>query len=220
VQTIKTQLANGQRRVITKFVNGQRRVSCSCCETGCCPYPAQAYIDGLITFGDLPNSFKTENDRWVKRELPEQLNETTIIIYDLVGGEDFEESMALSTEFEDQPLWDFLIGGVSHDCLIDDFWRDEFADTYTITALSQSVTVTRQSLCLWSGFDSCGFKWQLTYGFQGLIQSGPAQEYGWNIIVSENDENCSAPDYSLGTKSGFQNTPVGSYGGNVDGAVS
>ena len=125
-----------------------------CCEqeeVGCCMYSAKAYTNGLLTFADLPDAFKTNDDRWVKREFPEQINETTEIIYDLVGGEDFEESMVLSTEIEDQPVWNFLIGGVSHDCLIDEFWQDEFADNYSITKEFTTDERSRVSLCVWGG---------------------------------------------------------------------
>lgn len=188
-------------------------------------YSAEFYNpddSGLIKHADLPDVIQTNDDTWNKYSTPIIFADGFAArAYELVSRDDDEEDIIWSA-VGDFPAWDFVTSGLGQGpCLIDGvFLRDDFADTYLLTALGESVEVARQSLCLWTGTDSCGFVWQLSYGFQGLIQAGPAQEYAWNIIASENQEDCSAPDYSLGTKSGFQNTPVGSYGGNVDATVS
>jgi hypothetical protein len=55
VQTIKTQLVDGQQRVITKVVDGERRVSCSCCGfVECCMYSTE-YAYSIEDFPDAIN---------------------------------------------------------------------------------------------------------------------------------------------------------------------
>jgi len=97
--------------------------------------------------------------------------------------------------------------------------EDQFAAEYVFTGIGgePDVTVSRVSLCVWSGVDSCGNTWYLTYGVSGPIESG--LEYGWNAKPwSQFDCNFTEPFSS--SKTGDQNTPVGSYDGTASVTVS
>jgi len=78
VATIRTQLVNEQRRIITRATNDQRRVSCSCCGgpiggNTCFLYNANDYADGLLLFDDLPQTFVLAETTFVNQESGELL---------------------------------------------------------------------------------------------------------------------------------------------------
>jgi hypothetical protein len=172
VATIKTQLVDGQRRIITKLVEGQRRVSCSCCEVECCPYPAQGLIDGLYAAEDLPDELKAvinfdgdlgviSKDSNVYRytftgedgPIAAIIRVNPDIIFDLgAGWENVSEATGLTIGLPCACLF-----GVCSDFGVE----DNFADTYTVERRTETLTgppdatftITRESLCRWCGFD-------------------------------------------------------------------
>jgi hypothetical protein len=177
VATIKTQVVSGQRRILTKVVSGQRRVSCSCCEPEeCCPYDASQLDEGYAT-EDLPDTI-TINDF-----VPSPRTATRSgTIYDtgnylapaFPGGPEVTQSVRLELGIDafDEIVWQlFVIVEGSDDppvafslCLFytlpespSDYsnteWRDDFLDEYEVSTAGGSFTVTRDSLCVWSGTD-------------------------------------------------------------------
>jgi hypothetical protein len=201
VATIKTQLVDGQRRIITKVVNGQRRVSCSCCEgeEGCCMYPAFAYRpddSGLIKHEDLPDVIKTPAfstdpaQTWLKLPAPIILAEDFALIYEATNNFNDEQFIRWDTDSGTNGTegWNRLTGGGGiGTCLIDEtFWRDDFADTYSFTAPDAAGTLARESLCVWRG-DGRSLTFVVSNTFVGWAFGGVRKE-------------------------GAQNTPVGNYG--------
>ena len=49
------------------------KVACSCCAqpSGCCPYPAQALVDGLYTYEDLPDAIDIDGVEFTKLNPPQ-----------------------------------------------------------------------------------------------------------------------------------------------------
>jgi hypothetical protein len=200
--TIKTQLVDGQRRIITKVVNGQRRISCSCC--GCCMYPATAYTNELYSFDDLPD----EVEFWHNDGEGGALVGPIILPKNGSAGEFFyggeTDLSPRISHFTDE----WLVGvnqidpGLG-DCLILDkltiepapaagdgtrsIWVfDRFEDTYSFTAPDAAGTLARESLCVWRG-DGRSLTFVISNTFVGWTLGGVRKE-------------------------GVQNTPVGNYG--------
>ena len=147
--TVKTQGG----KVITKG----GKVSCSCCETGCCMYPAQALGDGLYTVDDLPDSISVSLDGsnfYTFEKDSEDGNfystqeinlfpagNLRIALFDtgneydpINSPEDFRYYWYLQ---EKNPDWSNAEGRGRLQCLIADAdgltIEDQFADTYTLT---------------------------------------------------------------------------------------
>jgi hypothetical protein len=154
-------------------------------------YPAQALFDGLYTVDDLPDTVVityTEAQSPFTTFGPYVLTRTGSNFF---GGPDNEVGIGLSTTGELWTIQDGSGGIGSFPCLINEespgspfvvTIEDQFADTYTISG-PISGTVTRESICVWSG--------------ENLRVTN--FRYQWRV----NGNN----------KSGFQNTPVGSYAG-------
>jgi len=223
---IKTKLVNGDRRIITKVVGGQRRVSCSCCETGCCMYPAIAYTNALYEFEDLPD----EVEFWHNDGAGGALVGPIIVPKNGSAGEFFYGG---ETDFSPRisHFTDEWLVGVNQidpglgDCLILDkltiepapaagdgtrsIWVfDRFEDIYTIDVAGGATDeLSRNSLCVWGGSQS-GY---LAYydGNDGFIESyynGPPHK--WIFI-----RGTLQPDESGGVweKDSPQNGPEGTY---------
>jgi hypothetical protein len=178
--TIKTRTVGGQRRIITKVVGGQRRVSCSCCEEPeCCMYPAEAVESGVITFEDLPDQLVVENPEVIigpwfydKVNAPYTLlliGKTFEVYYEgpLINNPPLQTFICLEGDqwvFINTDGGSTLLDQDFLECLIDNFVAitDTFADIYTVNTYDEfvggspasSFTITRQSLCVWSGFDA------------------------------------------------------------------
>jgi hypothetical protein len=215
VQTIKTQLVDGQQRVITKLVDGQQRVSCSCCEfVECCMYRSDVLGD-IYSEDDLPDA---------------------VTVY---WADQFTGSLGKNgSTYESGPVSLFISNGTwrlkdtSADpeailtvgkCLIvgdgnltagNDLVEDQFADTYGIATISgdyYAPTVTRTGLCTWVGIgpeenpesDVFLFYWNGVNDFLVPDVEGVPQ-HGWHLYVG-------VPFGSR--KIGSQNTPVGTYFG-------
>jgi hypothetical protein len=239
VAIVKLVTVDGEPRVLTKTVDGEVRVSCSCCaEAECCMYPALGYGDAY-TYEDLPDQIlvrpgttggfsegvialkQNEGDDYLYVSSPYNASGGDLQIWEFRWRSfSFGPRWAYRSRFTYQELSVGVNeGGGGLECLIGQsfeggifvgaFTEDDFADAYTITTNGESVEVTRQSLCLWAGEDACGYVWQLAYG----ATQWQANEYTWNVYVNENTAPCSAPNLFTERKDGFQNTPVGDYGG-------
>ena len=184
------------------------RVSCSCC--GCCMYYAQALADGLYTADDLPDEIELRQGTFPTEIFTRSGNGYTGT---LVGApwtielrDDIFDAGFYWASFDSDGK-----GANTAGCLVGaypkddastltfgwDGWHtaDRFADTYTISG-PVAGTVTRVGACEWIGDDLV-----LRYN-GGFITSPPFRPTGsFKWIVNGN------------AKSGFQNTPVGSYAG-------
>jgi hypothetical protein len=124
----------------------------------------------------------------------------------------------------DNFVWNFgpAVGSGGQECLVDgNIVQDLFANSYSITypPTSTSVVVTRISLCVWRGNDACGRPWYLMYGDQEPFASG--NSYTWFIWMAiDEGAPCGSFIQPGASKIGFQNTPVGSYQGQLEGTVS
>jgi hypothetical protein len=194
---VATQLVDGKTHVTTKLVEGVRYVSCLCCDTACCMYPAANYGADFL-FADLPEElFYTSQSLTLQKissgAIFNGLYQAQIedVIYEIAHTES-----AWEVRVNDIPLPTSsyeLIG--SNPCLVDDFLLqasgifDLFADSYSVTG-DTSGTVTRSSLCVWSGgglslrYNDNTFKWQVNGNVKLGDQSSPIGSYDGGFSVS------------------------------------
>jgi hypothetical protein len=220
--TIKTQLVDGDRRIITKVVNGQRRVSCSCCEdVECCMYPAEAVESGLITFEDLPDEILTVNGFSLPKVGPLDASGLVPFPYLVYYGQ-LGEGVGIATG---EGLWsnqtDFSGGfGSTVDlaCLFDgrfpkpessDWYVDNFADIYNFdTGEGTTGTVTRELLCVWRGLTNNGCPVILSYDIDP--DGDPRERLKWSIAVTFFNDAFGCEGVGLFVKN-IQNSPEGEY---------
>lgn len=199
------------------------RVACSCC--GCCFYAAFAYEQGLYTFEDLPDEVIMFHNDTQDGQLagPITVLKGATPIFDPEYGPFFYGNApnppgtgTLAPRII-YAIDEWIVGvnqidpGLGSCLILDKFtitptpatptrgsiWIfDNFADAYSISG-PISGTVTRTDLCTWRGDG-------LILRYDGRInQIGnefiPVGTFKWRV----NGNN----------KSGFQNTPVGSYAG-------
>jgi hypothetical protein len=117
--------------------------------------------------------------------------------------------------------------GVYEDvCLLEDrsstlIIEDQFADSYTVTPnvgdSASPTVVTRISLCVWRGTDTCGNFVYLSYG------SNPngGQDIMWNVFFRFYTPICVIDGQVDGQKNDdeFENTPTGTYSGTFEDAA-
>jgi hypothetical protein len=231
--TIKTQLVEGQRRIITKVVNGQRRVSCSCCpsEEGCCMYPAAAVESGLIALEDLPNEIFSDNFgnpvSYFKVESPIDASGFVgvpyLVYYGTLGdGVGIETGSGLWSGQVDFDIAIFRACLISYILDLDnglvpdpDWYVDAFSDTYSFETASGITlgTIARDSLCFWSGLTNFGCGVELFYlDDAGATNFFSLQPHKWYVRLDffNEDVGClGEPAFYL--KDGFQNEPFGEY---------
>ena len=182
------------------------KVACSCCEqppTSCCPYPAQALVDGLYTYEDLPDAIDIDSIEFTKLDPPQFIGGVTQYYINLDG-----EYLGIEDQTPDS-IWAYE--GGNNACLLNDAgWEDQFADTYTVSGEPLgSVTLTRVSLCLWTGLDSCGNTVFLEL-FADLDDGRI-----WYLEFPSYISPCVLEEWSpirAVENIGYGNTPVGSYG--------
>jgi hypothetical protein len=226
---IRTQVVSGQRRIITKVVNGQRRVSCSCCEeeAECCMYPASAFNSGAITIDDLPDEisvYAQGNDIAVpvsgiftKSGSVYTNGEYTVEIINNAWTLDTEVGVLMSNPClftEEMESTDCSGLNFDEGC---GYFKDRFEDTYTVNVsgieIPFSGTATRRSLCEWyfEGDPNIQESAVTVFYYDGvnLVPAIESPEIGWYAILGE--------PANVTRKTGFQNTPVGTYdyGGGV-----
>jgi hypothetical protein len=204
--TIKTQLVDGQRRIITKVVSGQRRVSCSCCEgeSSCCMYPADE-LGNLYGANDLPDAVTVN---WINRFTGSMSKSGS----GYAGGgatlQVVNGIWQLSDNNGTTNVGRCLIRGDGNLTQGDDLVEDQFADEYNvqITAFPNSefpflfnATVTRNELCVWQYSDEST---SVTLQFSDFLQK-------WTVdgVSGEDLVNWLAS----GLKEAPQNNPVETY---------
>jgi hypothetical protein len=196
-----------------KVILKNGKVSCTCCEAGeCCMYPAQALFDGLYTVDDLPDSVLLFYD------FADELECTRAgSVFTGVLNEFYTYTIYLG-EVGGNPQWLLGINGQpddNFDCLITRNYprveeeggvEDQFADTYTVSYEGDSATVTRQSLCIWTGesiSEGETILWRLEY----ISINDPEAPANFKWLVSIQGLATIA-----GIKIPPQNSPVGTYG--------
>jgi hypothetical protein len=219
--TIKLQ--NG--KVITK----DGKASCECCDFGCFFYPAVGIREGLYTAEDLPDFINLIfNEIYLYQKSGDTYFSVTSVgmfpagnlrirIFDrggqiwTPGTEDFDLGWAWEGLFgsEWERIDSELLDGLFEETLP---WAtdDLFADTYTITGLFNnqlgSRIVTRipplypeaNRTCVWKG-DGVTLRYNGSFTYDREPQWTLQGNFKWQV----NGNN----------KTGFQNTPVGSYEG-------
>jgi hypothetical protein len=191
------------------------KVSCSCCEEPeeCCMYPADRLgVDYQAE--DLPDSLAISDveqgdfsGEWEKSDSGYQRDGYTLSV---VNGqwviEGFTRTITVGL---------CLIADVAQATIL-----DQFADTYTASGVpapgggTESVSLSRISLCVWQGVDSCGGPVLLSY--DGIASAGPLGTYHWYIGWEEypffNLFGCNS-DLEAGSaeKTDPQSSPAGSY---------
>jgi len=233
---IKTKLVSGQRRIITKVVSGQQRVSCECCEEAeCCMYPALGVTDGLITIEDLPDTviyrgLISGDKTFTKLDPPEEYGSYTA--YYITGsfpvGVD-GNFIAIDSDGALDQWTNYVQGGINGIgfCLIESFdnitgVNDTFEDTYTVElnysnigniegSVDETVTVARQSLCVWSGLDSRGNTITIEYiSIDGSVEGNPVRLARW-LVTFYTYQGDVSEEWSL-DKTGSKSSPAGIYG--------
>jgi hypothetical protein len=209
--TIKTQVVDGETRVITKVVDGETRISCTCCASAeCCMYPADQ-LGILYTEDDLPDSIEAPigfgppgdpppRGPWVRDGDRFTATFTT---------DDGEIEAELSVlEFG----WTFSNSlGFSANCLLPGstelgMQTDFFPDTLTRDG---EFVASRRDLCNWY-FDASELEggYRVFYHDGQVVQTdifGPAPSlspHKWYLLPAGD---------AFYLKTGDQNTPIGTY---------
>ena len=224
-----------------KVVLKDGKVSCGCCEVGCCMYPWRDPngfdSEPLYSYDDAPDAISiTINDELFNAE---KYSESGFIAYSgswgggtitILEGEDAGSNWLLySVDVPGDPSGESNTG-----CLIGSYSvgdagsggagsyttivEDQFADSYTVTGPpGGAVVVTRQSLCLWAGLDTCGNEVRLEFISYAEDTDFPYWIISWlEYFGPVND--CNELDSSSGVKEPYAqggdgiDTPVGSYG--------
>jgi hypothetical protein len=199
-----------------KVVIKDGKVACACCAVACCPYPAQALVDGLYSVDDLPDAITALC----------LTGETGQLVFNKSGSSYFasgdypwkyeiwldpaNNALWLFYRFEDGEWRPIQVEGQGP-CLIFDQEdcgvKDQFADSYLLTSSGAFFpeTVTRIDLCNWTYEypEPCVgaiARLQLV-SFQGAYLK-------WSCII---DKSVCGGYLEFGFKDGPQNSPVGNY---------
>jgi hypothetical protein len=178
-----------------KVILKDGKVSCSCCDSACCMYPAQGFLDGDYAEDDLPDEILVTYDLLTSEPFSKQsggyyTDDATGTFFIVAYNEPTSSktwcfcSTASPTGDQDA-ISSCLITGDGNLTPGDDAVEDQFESTYSIGG----DTVTRVSLCVWTGSKSGGGTWTLKYN------STTAK---WNLNGHEKS-------------SGNQSSPTGTY---------
>jgi hypothetical protein len=208
-------MATVKRKASGAVVLKDGKVSCGCCaQAGCCPYPAQALVDGLYTYQDLPDAIDIDSIEFTKLDPPQSIGGVNQYYINTYG-----EYLGIESMPSDS-VWAYE--GGNNACLLNDSgWEDQFADSYTVTPnigdSASPTVVTRISPCVWRGTDTCGNFVYLSYG------SNPngGQDIMWNVFFRFYIPTCLIDGQVDGQKNDdeFKNTPVGTYSGTFEDAA-
>jgi hypothetical protein len=207
--TIKTQGG----KVVTK----DGKVSCECCDTECGIYPAQKIKNNSNTIEDFPQTLRMGGFGGFPEKIvtktgfspnPNGFSQTPIYAsddYDPFNGTGYR---ILYVGIFSDAYWRHSTDGSSSflDFLLMDpngfgnRTKDNFADTYFVSG-PISGSVSRIDLCTWVG-TGLRLKYDGRFIFLDPPNAMPTEKIG-NFIWQVNGNN----------KTGFQNTPVGSYAG-------
>jgi len=211
------------------------KVACTCCAqppTGCCPYPAQALVDGLYSVADLPDEILLNNANLDLFDKVFAKTGGSISFYEATQNGELM-SVRINTYIDMQGIerivWILLAYGEEFGlssnpfCLISgedeaNPSKDTFASSYTVTGPPGGpVIVTRQSLCVWTGPDTCGNEVRLEFFSYAEENDYPYWFIGWLEYFGPVGD-CNVLDSSSGVKDPYAqggdgiDTPVGSYG--------
>jgi hypothetical protein len=178
-------------------------------------YPAQALVDGLYSVDDLPDEVQIGGYILQKgvalAVFPVQVEGA------FYGTLSDEEAYIYLDNF----YWNFgpAVGAGGQECLVDgNIVQDQFANSYTVTGPPGGpVIVTRQSLCVWTGQDTCGNEVRLEFLSYAEDSDYPYWFIGWLEYFGPVGD-CNVLDSSSGVKDPYAqggdgiDTPVGSYG--------
>jgi hypothetical protein len=184
-------------------------------------YPAQALVDDLYTWEDLPEELYAPFDDLTYTKVTPYTEGTLTIYYEAppFAGED--QRIFIEHQPSDS-IWNSgSLSTAGGPCLVPDtespLIEDLFSDTYTITTPFSSGTVTRFALCNWAGEDGNGCPLQLLYGGFGSDPETEPAEGGlkWSVSFQKYEEPEGFPASCIVNygrlKDGFQNSPVGTY---------
>ena len=191
-------------------------------------YPATAYTNELYSFDDLPD----EVEFWHNDGEGGALVGPIIVPKNGSAGQFFyggeTDLSPRISHFTDE----WLVGvnqidpGLG-DCLILDkltiepapaagdgtrsIWVfDRFADTYEVQTNRSSGTVTRQSLCVWTGVDAneCELRLRYETAIDPIVANS---RFKWVLEWAEGGQASPCDERASAFKDGFQNTPAGEY---------
>jgi hypothetical protein len=192
-----------------KVILKDGKVSCSCCEEGCCMYPADKLGD-TYEAADLPDEIRIVipldpvRDEIATRSGSTFTGDSTRVRF--VDRSDDDEVNIWQVEYDEPAESGNWLDFAQLDCLIrgdgnltpgDDLVEDQFADCYEVSGgnMNGSESVFRQSLCLWfygedAQDDNTVF---VQYGYDG--------DDGWFVFDGEDVYKKQDP----------QNNPEGTY---------
>lgn len=194
---------------------------CCCPPAGCCPYPADIVVAGIITDDDMPENVIVEDDGEFIT-----LDKTGAFTWSGTSGGGIVYEWYF--DFVDVLAWQMLIDSAPFsggwNCWAQQlndtiFVRDDWGDTYTVTptaGFGSPFSVTRISQCEWYGENTYvnEFGELVTYGVRVVIGPlgdpfDPSGYYGWYHTI-ENPDSPFPIVFSY-VKAPFQTSPVGTY---------
>lgn len=202
--TIKTQLVGSEQRIITK----SGLISCSCCEEpACCPYEANELSVGYLEqdlpdtititfFLGLPKSASRTGSVYQTANFPNPSFPSVTTSLRVSWGPgvlaDYEWTLDVINNGFASPV-------ASEPCLFIGLpdagigqWQDDFFDEYEVSTTFGTFTMTRQSLCTWTGTD-------------------PNYNGGSAVTLRLNNASASRPRANLWTIAGIGRTDGGPY---------
>ena len=197
-------------RLSAVFRNGQS-IGC-CCSVGCCMYSVAALVAGDLTVADLPEKVFVTGDLCEIQQVEYEFLKNEVILTDSSGqawhtyykfGDTYiveligyDEWWIVQLILVDGEYELTCVNGGASPCLVydevGDYYpvRDDFHATYSVTG-TLSGTVTRTSLCVWSGtgitlrFNSATQKWNVNGNEKSSgNQSSPDGSYTGGFTVS------------------------------------
>ena len=145
-------------------------------------YPFDGYLT-LYQHEDLPDQINILGEAWLKLGAPIP-DSGKLLVYEAQENETGENFIVWDGDGDN---WNVLTGGDPRKCLINDFWQDQFADTYTISG-PISGTVTRESICVWAGANlrltNFGYQWRINGNSKAGDQNTPVGSYAGGFTVS------------------------------------
>lgn len=203
--TIKTQQVDGKKRIIVKDVNGQKKVSCTCCETGCCMYPA-AGLGTSYQAADLPDALTIN---WTNR-FSGSLNKSGsgyagsgVTLQVVSGSWQLEDSEGAAS------VGSCLVRGDGNLTQENDLVEDQFPDE--LNREGAIGPAARVSLCQWclegdelndGAFSVVYFDGQQTTDCNGRFFPTSLTPHRWYLAPVGD---------GFYRKTGDQNTPIGTY---------
>lgn len=208
---------NGDRVILKN-----EKVSCSCCG-GCCMYSPRFWFQGMLTDQDYPDQITLEYSFPLEPSSYGPVTLTRSVVGDEITYVEGEEPNTFLRAFDNEPNYGWASGGdggalVGGSCLNYDTeqflngqlvyiekTRDFFASSYSISGpTSGQVSRTNRKSVIETEPDDMGISSKYT------VYCG--EWLGTNLVLIFNGA-IGKWTVNGNAKSGFQNTPVGSYAG-------